>query len=595
MMKSLKSLLDLSRVPFTRHGCAMSIAMRQDDVAGHYGSVDELYLGITSALNTATNRADLVRIELLYNGESQPFTYTATPVLLTLSCAHGEVQLCMEENLLRLRGKDVQIRFVGYMRSHEGSCTREDNSWELSFKLIGKLLFMSLCGCMQAEGGLDWKEQHPTTPTITYGDTTGEPFEGIVSCYLSNGQRRLHYDAFDHVLMRNESEFEAFRAQYPIVPSEFEQTAIKAAYILWTHKIVPYGILKSSVYYMSRNALVAAYGWQQSYQAMALSEAPEAAWDALGNMFAYQLPEGQIPDWIHSNSANYLGCKPPFQGVALTWLLDHSDLNAISYEKCLWLYQALSQWARWWLNYRDSDHDGLPQYNNPDESGWDDASVFHMGLPVESPDLSTYLILLMEGLSRLAGNLHRFNDQFDWAEKSKQLLRLLLDELWTGERFVAKKSTTHELIKTDSIVFLQPIMLGKRLPSEIRQKLIASIRDEKRYLFQHGVASEALDSPYAAVKSGFARGVLPAPVQLMMLFGLLECGETALANEIALRFCRKVSRDGFALCHFPYDSEEFEIKNSDENTAFPTDMTLDTSWTAAIFLFLAGFGLDRKA
>ena len=593
MMRDAESLLDLSRVPFTRHGNMLAITMRQDDVQGQFGSVDELYLGITAALNTAVERADLVQIELLEDGKSVPYTYKADTNLLTLRSRNGCVELCMEEKLLRFRGRGCMLRFKGYMRGHEGSCTREDGSWELCFKLLGKMLFIPGTGAMQAEGTIDWKEQHPTTPYITYGDKEGNCFEGYIAGYLSNGQIRPYYCSFDEALEESRAAFRTFREKYPAVQEEYEQTACKAAYVIWTHMTPQRGILKSDVIYMSRNGLAAAYGWQQGYQAMALTDSPEDAISVLRNMFVYQLPEGQIPDWIHSNSANFLGCKPPFQGVALDWLLDNADLRHVSYEKLYNLYQALVNWVGWWLNYRDSDHNGVPQYNNPDESGWDDASVFHMGLPVEAPDLSTYLILLMDSLSRLAKILHRDRDSADWKEKADSLFHLLMTELWDGRHFIARKSSTHETIDNASIMCYLPLLLGKRLPEQIRKELIGDLKDEKRFFFEHGIASEALDSPYAAVKSGFARGVAPAPAEMMLALAFYQCGDNDFSHELASRFVRKLARDGFAVCHFPYDSEEFMIKNSDENKAFPTDMTLDTSWSAAVFMFLAGYMMKQ--
>ena len=90
------------------------------------------------------------------------------------------------------------------------------------------------------------------------------------------------------------------------------------------------------------------------------------------------------------------------------------------------------------------------------------------------------------------------------------------------------------------------------------------------------------------------RGNLVSPVQLMMATGLYEAGEKELAQKIARRFCRKVVRDGFALCHYPFDREDLVLESPDFNLAFGSDIRLATSWTAAIFLFLAGDILEGK-
>lgn len=34
----------------------------------------------------------------------------------------------------------------------------------------------------------------------------------------------------------------------------------------------------------------------------------------------------------------------------------------------------------------------LPHYKHGNDSGWDNASLFHAGMPVEAPDLASFLI-----------------------------------------------------------------------------------------------------------------------------------------------------------------------------------------------------------
>jgi hypothetical protein len=45
------------------------------------------------------------------------------------------------------------------------------------------------------------------------------------------------------------------------------------------------------------------------------------------------------------------------------------------------IYPLLSRWTQWYLRYRDSNQDGLPEYRRGNEAGWDNATVFDEGQP----------------------------------------------------------------------------------------------------------------------------------------------------------------------------------------------------------------------
>lgn len=588
-MKSSQSFLDLAKVPFSKKNSYLSILNKQDGEDINRGKTDELYLSRTWNNSCALKHADLIRLSLLHDGKEVPYEYNAQPSILRLECEYGYVEFCISPNdTFRFRGKGVTLRCFAIMGGHEGSVSRQDGTWEISFSMIGKFLFNPVKGIMKASGGLNWMYQTPEPLTIEFSAEADSLFEGAVHTYLSNGQKAIRYEDFDKVVRENKEDYENWDAKYPEVDEEFQDTRRMATYIIWSHIMAPYGKMTAEMVYMSRNSLADAFGWQQSYQAMAVYRDVKQAWDFLCNMFEYQLVDGQIPDWINDYCSTYLTCKPPFQGFAYDWLWNHADMEALSVEDYARLYYPLARWAGWWFNYRDSDNDDIPQYSHPDESGWDDGSIFSKGVPVESPDLCAFLILMTEALGKTAEKIGRLSDARHWFKCSEKLLKDMLEELWDGEHFVAKLSGSHEVVESQCIALYQPIILGKRLPADVLSKLIRDLGDEKGYLRDHGLTSEHPDSPMFELLNGFCRGVVVSPVQLMMTVGIKNAGDDALARRIAYRFCKKVARDGFSLCHFPYDSEELVIAPSEKARNFVSDMSLDTSWTAAIFLILAG-------
>ena len=55
------------------------------------------------------------------------------------------------------------------------------------------------------------------------------------------------------------------------------------------------------------------------------------------------------------------------------------------------IYEPIVRWNSWWFTMNDQDRNGLCEYQHPFSSGLDDSPLWDEGMPVESPDLNTYL------------------------------------------------------------------------------------------------------------------------------------------------------------------------------------------------------------
>jgi len=69
----------------------------------------------------------------------------------------------------------------------------------------------------------------------------------------------------------------------------------------------------------------------------------------------------------------------------------------------------------------------------------------------------------------------------------------LLDELWKGDHFVARRASDGFEVSCDSLVPLMPALLGNRLPKPVTRKLVAGLR---RHLTEWGLATELTTSPH---------------------------------------------------------------------------------------------------
>ena len=83
----------------------------------------------------------------------------------------------------------------------------------------------------------------------------------------------------------------------------------------------------------------------------------------------------------------------------------------------------------------------------------------------------------------------------------------------------------------------QSLILGKRLPDDVRSKMLAVLKDD--FLTEWGLATEAPESPLYQEDS-YWRGAIWAPATLLFYEALMDCGEELFARNIAERFCTMV-------------------------------------------------------
>src|SRR3954451_22740072 len=121
-----------------------------------------------------------------------------------------------------------------------------------------------------------------------------------------------------------------------------------------------------------------------------------------------------------------------------------------------------------------------------------------------------------------------------------------------------------------------PIVLGERLPHEVREQLAERIAS---HLTPYGLATEHPDSPHYEA-DGYWRGPIWAPSTVLVEDGLRRAGHTDLADEVSRRFRTLCEKSGFA--------ENFDALTGEglRDRAY--------TWTAAGYLLLAGDDHRRR-
>jgi len=286
------------------------------------------------------------------------------------------------------------------------------------------------------------------------------------------------------------------------------------------------------------------WSWDNCFNAMALVyKNPELAWDQFMLLIDNQDKSGVFPDSLNDKSMMWNFCKPPIHGWSLRWMMERTDF--INKQRLKEVYEPLCRWTQWWFKYRDDDHDGIPQYNHGNDSGWDNSTVFDEGVPIEGPDLCAYLIIQMDTLSEIASKLGEKNDAKNWKSRADELLEKMLAHSWRGDGFVAPRSGDHHVAESDSLLLFLPIILGPRLPEGVLTELVVGLSKKGRFLTEHGLTTESLKSPlYQA--NGYWRGPIWAPSTMIIVEGLAAAAKKEFARKISLKFCDMVARSGMA-------------------------------------------------
>ena len=529
--------IDLNRVPFSRYGSYFTFSV----LPAQSGRLQGLYF---RTVHGGASSHEIARLELTMEGQPVPYTIQATPACLRLEAQGGVAEICFPNaDQVRLRTRNFGVRLTFNPQNFDYAFPAYPNSWQvISWSSSVNLALETIQGSWQVDA--PFKEVRAENMTVELLPKPGEEgCEGAITEFGSAWHPHEFEASFDECVRSVEEEFEIWVEHTPVLSPEYGSARRLAAYVNWASVVRPAGHLKRPALFMSKNWMTNVWSWDHCFNALSLVyHAPELAWDQLMVMFDFQDQEGALPDSINDAQIVWSFCKPPIHGWTLLRMLERT--NKISLAHLDEIYGPLKRWTDWWLRTRDYDGDGIPQYHHGNDSGWDNCTAFEAGLPLESPDLSAFLVIQMEALSEVASRLNNEAEALTWKHKSQDLLQKMLDHFWRGDHFIVTQSGVHHDFTSDSLFYYLPILLGKRLPQNVQRSLVDGLK-RSGLVTDYGLATENPRSPlYEA--DGYWRGPIWAPSTMLIVDGLTSLGETGLAQEISRKFCDMAAGSGMA-------------------------------------------------
>ncbi|MFF4518287.1 amylo-alpha-1,6-glucosidase [Streptomyces mirabilis] len=528
-------------IPFSTHGSWFGIS----PVLGEKTRVDDLHL--VSHQNGMHAVLCFVPVDAT-TGERVETRVTATPSQLSWTHESGHIDLAYESpGTIRLRGKMAGLRVTAAAQT----LTPFTGTYFYRDPVDGAHVFTSyetgrryritvLSGIVREISGSQSLGGAERGLTVTA--EADAIWEAAIQELDSARRPYSSSTTFDEVVATAERAIGAFTDAIAPWRSPGTPAAELAAYVLWSATVDPAGLVRRPAVLMSKHWMDKVWSWDHCFNALALaSGAPALAWNQFALPFDHQDESGALPDSVTHSEVLRNFVKPPIHGWTLAHLRRRLS-EPLSRAQLATAYDMLRRWTDFWLTARRAPGANLPHYQHGNDSGWDNATTFDPERVVVTADLAAFLALQLRELGALATELGLRAAARDWLRAAEATQTAMLDELWTGEKFLARGADSGDTWSSSSLLDLMPIVLGEHLPENLGKALAVRI---EAHLTPYGLASELPTSSHYR-PDGYWRGPIWAPATVLIEDGLRRAGHHRLADEISARFRGLCETHGFA-------------------------------------------------
>jgi hypothetical protein len=571
-LDSLKNHIDITRVPFSERGSRL-LVFKYPDGDGLYVKLAERLTGVQPGLDTYRFRPPYIQGLRLIDEKGMSLTYTLTtyPHTLFFQTRLGVFTLAFHKSDTLAIGlppnTPAGIRFrvstQVWQQSDDGG----------SLKAVRNLAYRTNGRVLKNELGLE-REAHLVEFIVEGGDD--------VAIHLSiRGDLQLDGKPvpFSETLASAERRWRDWFARVPPVAEPYRDQYYYAWWVMSSNLVEPLGRVTHEAMMPSKVQYVGIWNWDACFHALAFRHVdPVLAQNQLRTMLACQLPDGMIPDAVYDEAViadldhplRAEVTKPPI----MAWAALKLHETAPNLDFLQEIYVPLVRWNAWWFSMNDDDADGLAQYNHPYSSGLDDSPLWDYGIPVESPDLNTYLCVQMGSLALMAEALGMYAEGAMWRRRAAAIVRRMIEDYWDEEVGLFRALHENQPIPVITPFNLYPLWTGQ-LPQAIRDRLIAHLTNPNEFWGEFVIPSVARNDPHYDPDTMW-RGPVWANINYIFIEALHLVGEHALARTLREKTLNLVM--GQPSIYEYYNSE----------TGEPPIAAADTfGWTAAIFIDLA--------
>jgi len=200
--------------------------------------------------------------------------------------------------------------------------------------------------------------------------------------------------------------------------------------------------------------------------------------------------------------------------------------------------------------------------------------LWDQGMPVESPDLNTYLCVQMGSLADIAGFLGMDAEAAMWRRRAAAIVRRMIKHMWDGETGVFRALLDERPIESLTPFNLYPLWTGQ-LPDDIKQAVLAHLTNPEEFWGEYALPSVAYNDP-SFDPAAMWRGPVWVNINYFFVEALRQIGEQRLADQLRDKTLNLIMSQ----------ASIYEYYNA--QTGEPPATAADVfGWTAAVFIDLA--------
>lgn len=568
----LRNHIDITKVPFSDRGSRL-LVFKEADKSRLFVKLAERLTALEPDIEAYLRRPPFIRNLTLVdeNGETLEFEEMTRPHVIYFRTRLGDFGLVFQD--VRTMSFGIPPNVTAGLRFHVTPQFWQRNPQGGNFKSVRNVGYISNCEVVH-------NEIIPEEGGYTVEFIVRATNDAAILITIHPGLELLpDVMPFSVASTASESRWLNWFSRIPDVAEPYRKTYAYSWWIMANNLISPQGNVKYESMSPSKIAYVGLWLWDNALHSLAYRHIdPELARNQIRAMLAYQLPNGMLPDAIFdegvvaSLSHPIIGqvTKPPILGWAALKLHETDpDLEFLQE-----VYVPLVRFNAWWFTYNDDDGDGLAQYNHPYSSGLDDSPLWDYGMPVESPDLNTYLVVQMGSLALMAELLGMQEEGEMWRRRAASLVRRMLEDMWDEEAGLFWALHEEEPVRVVTPFNLYPLWTGQ-LPEHIRDRLLAHLTNPEMFWGEYAIPTVARNDSHYNPEHMW-RGPVWVNINYFFIEALKQIGQHELAHDLRRKTLELIMKH----------QNIYEYYNAETGEAPATAADI-FGWTAAVFIDLA--------
>ena len=449
--------LDLQKQPFARAGSRFLIFEKPGEDGGLFVSIASASL---SMFGGSGDPLEVLKIEIMEEGETVPFEYCADPFCLTVKGKKGTARFAIDGYYMVVEGHGLTVHFSA---KKGGAFLSDSIKMTVDGALIPikgvKMTVIQEKGSQELIAPWDPKLRGSANPDLYLRPDESGDLKSVIIDQSHSEEEYVRELTVDGCAAEAKENYESFAKKLIPLPQGNEELFFALSYSLWS------GLQPTAdgvqLYCTNKVCGIAYLAREQAEAALAFSD-PTAVLETLCLLRPYLLPDGGILGEQRAGRNIYVS-DVPLLGLAAYHAVSLDGAASVARDVLQRAYDMLVCRAEWWIENR-SDGNGRFWYAYRRESGSVLAPCFDAGEPVSTPDLAACMCLLFTALSRMARIMEDGVSAEKWqklAERELQIIR----ELWNGREFMAVSESGTEYPCGE--LGEMPAVLGVLLPQDI--------------------------------------------------------------------------------------------------------------------------------